>query len=319
MAALGTASDQGIAVDGLASCVATEKVREPVITGPVDGPRSGTFGGEGTCSGADNQAADAVRDARICVPSGALVLGDRRLLVTPSIASTPERTFHLSRFAIDAHEASVARFRAALARGFVPPSMPLSLEGTIGTSATDTCSWSKEPRDREGLAITCLTWATARAYCKFQGGDLTSEAQWEYVATIGKGAFKTDYPWGDEPPSCDRAVYERLSGHYEQCLASGAGPRPVDSLTNDVNPLGVMGLAGNVSEWVRDSFEEYGSACWSNAPVTDPVCEGRPGFRVLRGGSWASPPLYTRAAIRQGHEDYGTLSFEGVRCAYPMP
>jgi len=311
------APERGLDVAELASCVGAEKEREPVVVARVDENRSIPETRASSWVAADVCAPEESTAERACVPGGVVVLGDRRLLVSPYIASTPERTFRVSSFVVDRREVSVARYRDALARGFSPPRMPLATEGPLGESATDTCSWSAAPRGRENLPLTCVRWATARAFCMFEGGDLPTEAQWEYMAAAAARVHETQYPWGDDAPSCDRAVFERLPSNYPQCTRIGVGPSPVDAQEADATPLGVFGLGGNVSEWVRDSFAEYASPCWSRATVTDPFCEEKTNKRVVRGGSWVSPDLFVFATMRQGHEDHATLSFEGVRCVYP--
>lgn len=316
------ADDASVDVAGAASCLATERELVPVATVGVEGDaepeptRAGTWGGEEPCAPEDST------DTRVCVPSGVVLLGDRRLLVTPFIASTPERTFRVSRFWVDRHEVSVGRFRAALTRGFEPEELPTVRDLPLGGWATDTCTWSTAPMGREELPVTCLTWETARAFCRSEGGDLLTEAQWEYLATAAGRTYESMYPWGDDDPTCERAVFERLPGNYEACVQRGqaAGPQPVTSLEGDVNALGVMGLGGNVTEWVRDAFAEYGSSCWARAPVSDPECQLDGAIkRTLRGGAWLTPDLFVRSAMRQGHAASAQLAFEGIRCAYPGP
>lgn len=302
------------------TCTGTSREREPVVVlpareaRPAPPARVGTWGTEGPCRPEDSN------DDRICVPSGVVVLGDARLLETPYIASTPERTFHVSRFAMDRTEVSVARYRAARVRGFAARRSPVANEQAITQWGTSSCSWSESPRGREELPMTCIWFDTARDFCRFEGGDLPTEAQWEYAATSAERRYEAHFPWGDDDAACRRAVYERLPMFYPECIARGArpGPQPVAALDEDVTPLGIMGLAGNVTEWTRDRFYAYDAPCWGAASVDDPVCDAAVGDRSLRGGSWASPYFFIRGAMRQGHAD-GTLPFEGFRCVYALP
>ncbi|MBY5616655.1 SUMF1/EgtB/PvdO family nonheme iron enzyme [Rhizobium leguminosarum] len=54
------------------------------------------------------------------------------------------------------------------------------------------------------------TWAGARAYCVWRGGDLPTEVQWEAAA---RGSDDRTYPWGYTAPGCRKihTVLFRLS------------------------------------------------------------------------------------------------------------
>ncbi len=87
----------------------------------------------------------------------------------------------------------------------------------------------------------------ARTYCRWLGGDLPTEAHWELVAS-NRG--RTVYPWGNEKPTCERAVLGR-----EAC-AKNAEPKDVCSKpagnTRDLGPI--CDMAGNVDELVLNVF-----------------------------------------------------------------
>ena len=257
---------------------------------------------------------------RVCIPGGASIMGSRELLLYPDKAPSPERVVHLSRFWVDRHEVTVGRFRAALAAGFAPQAMPTVNAGVLGPDyVKNGCTWQAAPGDREGFALSCVSQQTARQLCQFSGGDLPTEAQWEYMATSAGRDRRTPFPWGESAPACDQAVFGRLSlaGSPGVCEALGLGPLPADSGTGDRTPLGVHGLAGGLSEWVLDSYEDYSAPCWRQAPVTEPQCQTATLERALRGGSWAAPPTVLRSAARLGAEGAGKAPFIGFRCVYP--
>lgn len=249
----------------------------------------GTFGAE-PCDGRGDAE-------RICVPGGAFVFGDRYYRPTSStelVAARPERIARLTRFWMDRDEVSVARFRAALARGFDPPAPPTALESDGGLAEVDptkACTWSATPRGREGYPLSCVSWQTASAFCRFEGGDLPSEAQWEYAALMAGRRTKATYPWGDDPPACDRAVYARTPAS-DACIDHGEGPQPI-AAPGAATPLGIRHLGGSLEEHVRDRHASLTDRCWIEAGSLDPVCElpeddgGRPAHGA-RGGSWFS-------------------------------
>ncbi|HSO40054.1 MAG TPA: SUMF1/EgtB/PvdO family nonheme iron enzyme [Labilithrix sp.] len=282
--------------------------------------------------------AAAPADARACVPGGAFVLGDAfyRPTTATLVDARPERIVRLTRFAIDRDEVTVGRFRAALARGFAPP-LAVGVTERDGAPGGDpaACTFSAAPRGREGYALSCVAWVTARAFCAFEGGALPTEAQWEYAALAARRARKAVFPGGDEPPSCAQAVWGR-SLAYAECGDRSAGPVPVDDATADVNALGIRNLAGGLEEHTADSHAAFRDDCWTSAPSVDPSCtlpappecladptslECRVGpnwHHSVRGGSWYSSAEDLRGAIRANDATAGSMTtLLGFRCVYP--
>jgi formylglycine-generating enzyme required for sulfatase activity len=257
------------------------------------------------------------------VEGGAFVLGadDVQVVPDPSLPLSPERVARVRTFAIDVSEVTVGRYRDALARGFVPADPPTATEGELGTTPETTCTFSAAPRGREEFALSCVTWRTAHAYCMFLGGDLPTEAQWEYAATSASRPGKATFPWGDDAPGCARAVYGRLTlaglpGGCEK--EAGTGPLPVSVggapvAPGDVSAAHVQGLGGGVAEWTRDSPAAYDSPCWRgiDASCTDASSDAH----VVRGGAWASTAINVRSAARLASRK--ATSFIGFRCVYP--
>jgi formylglycine-generating enzyme required for sulfatase activity len=105
--------------------------------------------------------------------------------------------------------------------------------------------------------VVNVTWYEAAAYCASVGGRLPTEAEWERAA---RGTVGRKYAWGDEPPDPSRANYvETKVGK----------PTPVGLFPRGATPEGIQDLAGNVSEWTADWYDE-----------------GQ--LRVVRGGSWST-------------------------------
>jgi formylglycine-generating enzyme required for sulfatase activity len=334
-ACAGTMAD----LEGRASCVDTEDVRVPLADETIDPdrtlPRSlvGTFDPPRPCAATprgEHLATDGtpLHDDEVCVPGGAFVFGSPDNVFTV-VDDLPERVAIVSPFLIDRFEVTVARYRDAVARGFVSPDpTPGPNEGPLPTDPVtftiDTlCSWSASPQDRETYALSCVSAEMARAFCRFEGGDLPSEVQWEYAAAIAGRAARTRFAWGGATttqPGCDRAVWGRgeIALFTQQCIAGGFGPLAVEARlgdAGDVTPgLGIVGMGGGVSEITRDAFAPLSANCWARAPLLDPGCEAGPKDELTgRGGSWRDNAVSLLVAMRRGAG--GTSSVLGFRCA----
>lgn len=140
-----------------------------------------------------------------------------------------------------------------------------------------------------------VTWYGALAYCQWVGGWLPSEARWEYVA---RGPERTDYPWGNEAPTCNLANVSGCQGNLS----------PVGSYPEGASSYGTLDMAGNVFEWVSNWAKAYPGTQYDN-PEFGTI------YKVVRGGSWYFLPYYARAA----HRAYALMpdisdDFVGFRC-----
>lgn len=143
---------------------------------------------------------------------------------------------------------------------------------------------------------------------------LPSEAEWEYGA---RGGQTTRFWFGNStcpPTDCVGAC--DLGAYAWYCNNSSGSTHPV-SAPKLPNPFGLYGTMGNVWEWVEDIYH----ADYNGNPPTDgtPWLLGTPNFRVLRGGSHASPPLTcqssSRDAMAPGESDNANGSV-GFRLAW---
>lgn len=156
--------------------------------------------------------------------------------------------------------------------------------------------------------VVFVTWHAAQAFCRWAGGRLPSEAEWEFAA---RASDTREFPWGDELPSPAWANY----GASEAQTTTPVGSYPP-------NPFGLHDLAGNVWEWILDEWEP----AYRGKPAIDPIV-GEPvadeaihtitGRRVIRGGSFAGSVINLRTRWRDSHVVTHAAAFVGFRCAYP--
>ncbi len=141
-----------------------------------------------------------------------------------------------------------------------------------------------------------VDWFDAYAYARWKGHRLPTQQEWEKAAR-GKDGFL--YPWGNDPTKTSK-VNTAADFHPENGAAKGEIDgynrwSPVDAMTGDRSPYGVMDMAGNVAEWT--------------ASVTP---RGLFKFPVVCGGTFASPGVEVTRRVTD-LEDIKTSERVGFR------
>jgi gamma-glutamyl hercynylcysteine S-oxide synthase len=149
-----------------------------------------------------------------------------------------------------------------------------------------------------------VCWYEADAFARWAGKRLPTEEEWERAATWEAGEGKRRYPWGDEPPSDDRAN-----------LGAGRfGPAPVGSYPGGASPDGTRQLMGDVWEWTSSDFRPYpGFEAFPYAEYSEVFFGDE--YKVLRGPSWATHPLVARTTFRNWDYPIRRQIFAGFRCS----
>jgi formylglycine-generating enzyme required for sulfatase activity len=155
--------------------------------------------------------------------------------------------------------------------------------------------------------VTGVSWYEASAYCSWAGCRLPTEPEWERVAAGPEGRR---FPWGDASPDHCYANYDRVFG----------GTTPVGLFFEHGSAEEVSDLAGNVWEWVEDTFSSPSSKRLDGNSVCAEVVQDL--RRVLRGGCHQNPWRFMRTSERIGarpHERYTNFGQTGIRCARGIP
>lgn len=118
------------------------------------------------------------------------------------------------------------------------------------------------------LPVTGIGYAEASRLAALVGGRLPTSVEWEWLAG---GPRRRPYPWGEQPWAPHLARLRDPAAEYE-------GPGPVSSYLAGATPQGLLDVAGNVWEWTASRVMGGGY--------------------VIRGGSYASKPLYGRCTFR---------------------
>jgi iron(II)-dependent oxidoreductase len=128
----------------------------------------------------------------------------------------------------------------------------------------------------------------AQAFAAWAGARLPSEIEWEKACAWDPVAGRRRrWPWGDGPPTRDRA---NLGG-------DALRPAPVGAYPAGPSAYGVEQMVGDVWEWTSSEFRPWpGFTPMLYATYSAPFFGGD--FRVLRGGSWATAGGAVRPSFR---------------------
>lgn len=164
------------------------------------------------------------------------------------------------------------------------------------------------PKNEKYLPVYNVSWYASVAFCQWQDKRLPTEAEWEYVASLG--GLYTYYPWGDTQPDSSKANFYNYHG------------KAVEVGSYSPNKWGVFDLAGNVWEFMLD---EWDPDFYEFSPIVNPV-NGQKYFSnselitvktriVIRGGSWGGADVNVRVRFRDSHPPTGAGDHVGFRCA----
>jgi formylglycine-generating enzyme len=161
--------------------------------------------------------------------------------------------------------------------------------------------------------VVHVSWKDARAYCRWAGLRLPTEAEWEYAARGGLEQMR--FPWGDErdPDGEHRMNVWQGTFPAHNTLEDGwLGTCPAEAFPP--NRFGLHNTSGNVWEWCADWFHtDFGDDAREN-----PRGPRRGEAKVIRGGSYLCHDSYCnryRVAARSSNTGSSSTGNMGFRCA----
>jgi formylglycine-generating enzyme required for sulfatase activity len=175
----------------------------------------------------------------------------------------------------------------------------------------------------QSMPIVDVTWDDAQTYCRWAGGRLPTEAEWEYAARAGSTTPRygdlDEIAWYADNSGLQRLDSEMMrrkedQAHFLKYLTeNGNGLHVVGQ--KRANELGLFDMLGNVWEWVIDWWDP---SFYQNSPAQDPVGPSSGTERLLRGGSWIGGPRDIRVSLRS-RRNPGDRDFDvGFRCGGEM-
>ena len=218
------------------------------------------------------------------VPAGEFMMGS-------GAPDAPQKTVYLGDYWIYKTKVTNSMYAFCVSVGAcAPPAQEL------GTPVYDNPIYSNYP-------VVGMSWDMAANYCKWIGGSLPTEAQWEKAA---RGATGETYPWGNGEASCDL-------GNFSGCVGALTDST---KYADGASPYGVLDMAGNTFEWVNDF---YGESYYNSAPVENPRGPDSGEFRVVRGSSFETSFDQATSAIRHPAGNAYHSRDLGFRCVLEQP
>lgn len=248
------------------------------------------------------------------VPAGTLQMGSTTNGpgIVPTPHELPAHEVFLDAFWIDENEITNEQYAAFLnANGNRiegdSGNTWLNIDSDFSLITTSSGNFVPKPGADDKAAVM-ITWYGAAAYCRWVGGSLPTEAQWEYAA---RGPENLIYPWGNDVGTAPLNFCDTNCKYDHRNSSFNDGYDEVGQIGSYANHswIGALDMAGNVWEWVADWYGAYSTTSASN-----PTGPSSGSQRVLRGGSWGDSLNDNRSAVRQPYPPDARNGLIGFRC-----
>jgi formylglycine-generating enzyme required for sulfatase activity len=225
----------------------------------------------------------------ITIPAGSFMMGSDE---NPN--ESPVHQVTVESFQMSETEVTVGQYRQCVEAGRCS-------EPDTG----DYCTWGGS----DDHPISCVDWGQARTFSVWMGGDLPTEAQWEYAARGGE-----DYEYAGSN------VADEVAWFSENTSSTNVVK------TKRANGYGLYDMSGNVWEWTLDEWhDDYREAPsraevpWGDVGECSQMCDSGSSRRVNRGGSWNDVAGLLRVAFRDYYYPGDRDGFLGFRVRRTLP
>ncbi|GIP36971.1 hypothetical protein J31TS4_02510 [Paenibacillus sp. J31TS4] len=282
------------------------------------------------------------REGMVLIPAGEFLMGNNfRQYGFPKDGEEPVHKVKLDAFYLDTTAVTNAQFRefvqatkykteaerfgwSFVFRQFVQPSdyhrVISRVPGTSWWIGMYDAYWycpegpSSTIEDRLDHPVVHVTWNDAKAYAKWAGKRLPTEAEWEYAA---RGGLEQQlFPWGNELTPDGKHMCNIWQGVFpEKNTARDGFLGTAPAKWYDPNGYGLYQVSGNVWEWTADWFSP---TYYEESPEYAPQGPAKGERRSMRGGSYLCHKSYCnryRVAARNSNTPDTSAGNIGFRCA----
>lgn len=277
--------------------VATEPLQTPASPPPEHPPSSVPPIEDDFSTGKDGMPL-------ILVPAGEFTMGS----AGNDADERPVHTVYLDAFLIDRTEVTNAMYAGCVKSKRCDP--PRAITSITQNAANDSFYYGNP--DFDDYPVIFVSWIDAKAYCRWVGRRLPTEAEWEKAASWDdEQKTKRSYPWGN---TIDCSYANFYGKGNSLCVGDTT---PVGSYPEGASYYGVLDMAGNVWEWIADRYapEYYGMSEFRN-----PIGPASGDTIVRRGGSFLTGrAVGIRSSDRDNLPPDNTSHNLGFRCAVDAP
>ncbi len=252
---------------------------------------------------------------QVFVPAGQFTMGGEEWT---NIMDAP---VYLDAFWIDQTEVTNAMFAKFIAATHYRPETEINGDAYVYQFSSDSsvktpgANWQHPHGPASNIngldqyPVVQVSWNDAVAYCKWAGGRLPTEAEWEKAARGTDGRL---YPWGNQDWAGNLANFMDKQLNPTFTVDDGhAGIAPVGSYPDGASPYGALDMAGNVAEWVEDWYADAYPQGNQTTPVVNPQGPATGEERGMRGGAWTSNDDNDGEKRLSSHRNHNNPDYSG--------